>query len=109
METCFRFLRLRPPAFDEGTSEDLCPLFAIWLRFTHNLNIRGHALLQVNRELGIGNDVGVPVTGSTGFSRQVVGTVKLVEVDLDAALFAGLSSDRDDIGDPAAVHGFFDC
>ena len=68
METCLSFLRLRPPAFDEGTSEDVCPFFAIWLWFTHNYNIRGHVLLQVKGELGIGNDVGAPVTGSTGFS-----------------------------------------
>lgn len=67
METCFRFLRLRPPAFDEGTSEDLRPLFAIWLRFTHNPDIRGHALLQVKRELGIGNDVAFQSRGRPGF------------------------------------------
>ena len=95
MEACPSFFPLRTPAFDEGSSEDGCPLFAIWLWFTHNYNIRGHVLLQVKRELGIGKMLALQSRGRPGFSRQVVGTVELVEVDLDAAPLTGLLSDRD--------------
>ena len=74
-----------------------------------NLNVRGHAPLQVKSEFGIGNDVGVPVTRPDGFSRQVVDAVELMEENFDTALLACLSPDRRYVGDSTTVHGFFDC
>ena len=50
------------------------------------------------------HDVGHSVARPAGPSSEVVGAVKVMEVDFDAALESALAADGRDVGNAAAVH-----
>jgi hypothetical protein len=60
----------------------------------------GRGLLQVKGEPRMGDEVGVPVAGTSGGAGDVVPAVEAVKPDLDPAWFTGLASGGGDVDDP---------
>src|SRR3989304_5618527 len=74
---------LTAPALGQSPEDDGRPLLGVGSRFTDPLHVSCAPTLQVEGEIRVGLDIGLPIAFEPGTIRQVIVTVELVKVDLD--------------------------